>query len=321
MSESAPPGLIDNAPVGPAPALTPEAIASVLADFQTWIAATVQTPEPEPPAANAEPVDLHTLLSQFIALRHEVNLQTRAVRTQQELNAETLRQLTETLEALETAQNTPPAQQTKDDEDARPLLKTLVDLHDALTVAGREIGRVEETVVPLLQKVVKLTEPYPVDESIFIAPPPCAAPAAAPTPTPPPWWKRWFGSAAPQTPAPAVVADPVVNSLAGKLRELHDREKANASVAREKLDRVQAVIASLAMGYTMSVQRLERALEKNGLQPMNAAGKPFDPERMEVVEAVLNSGRPSGEVVEEVRRGYLREGRVFRYAQVRVAKS
>ncbi len=42
---------------------------------------------------------------------------------------------------------------------------------------------------------------------------------------------------------------------------------------------------------------------------------------MEVVEAVAESGRPAGEVIEEVRRGYLWKGRVFRYAQVRVAKS
>ena len=34
-----------------------------------------------------------------------------------------------------------------------------------------------------------------------------------------------------------------------------------------------------------------------------------------------DSGRPSGEVIEEVRRGYLWNGRVFRYAQVRVAKN
>ena len=47
---------------------------------------------------------------------------------------------------------------------------------------------------------------------------------------------------------------------------------------------------------------------------------PFDPEQMEVLEVVADSGRPSGEVVEEVRRGYLWKDRVFRYAQVRVAK-
>ncbi|MBI1917737.1 MAG: nucleotide exchange factor GrpE, partial [Planctomycetes bacterium] len=47
----------------------------------------------------------------------------------------------------------------------------------------------------------------------------------------------------------------------------------------------------------------------------------FDPERMEVLEAVANTGRPPAEVIEEVRRGYLWRGRVFRFAQVRVARS
>ena len=42
---------------------------------------------------------------------------------------------------------------------------------------------------------------------------------------------------------------------------------------------------------------------------------------MEVVEAVADSGRPAGEVIDEARPGYLWNGRVFRYAQVRVAKS
>lgn len=46
----------------------------------------------------------------------------------------------------------------------------------------------------------------------------------------------------------------------------------------------------------------------------------FDPERMEVVEVVIDSGKPAGEVIEEVRRGYFWRGRVFRFAQVRVAK-
>jgi len=71
----------------------------------------------------------------------------------------------------------------------------------------------------------------------------------------------------------------------------------------------------------MSVQRVERALRQQGLEPIPAVGEPFDPERMEVVEAATGTGRPSGEVLEEVRRGYLWNGRVFRYAQVRVARS
>ena len=71
----------------------------------------------------------------------------------------------------------------------------------------------------------------------------------------------------------------------------------------------------------MTLQRVERSMAQYGLEPIPAVGQPFDPELMEVLEVVLDSGAPPGEVVQEVRRGYLWNGRVFRYAQVRVAKN
>ena len=70
----------------------------------------------------------------------------------------------------------------------------------------------------------------------------------------------------------------------------------------------------------MTVRRVDRALARHDLEPIAAEGEPFNPETMEVLEAVPANGRPSGEVVEEVRRGYRWRGRVFRCAQVRVAK-
>src|SRR5262245_10937938 len=88
-----PPGL---APDAPAP-LTPDAIEQVLADFRTWLTDLTTAPATasEPPA-----VDLHTLVAQFTALRHEVNLQTKAARTSLEQNAEALRQLEAAVEDL-----------------------------------------------------------------------------------------------------------------------------------------------------------------------------------------------------------------------------
>src|SRR5262249_54713870 len=90
---------------------------------------------------------------------------------------------------------------------------------------------------------------------------------------------------------------------------------------RQGVERVRQLLGSLVTGYCMGLQRVERAFGQHGLEPILAAGTPFDPERMEVREAVENSGRPAGEVLEEVRRGYLWRGRVFRFAQVRVARS
>jgi molecular chaperone GrpE len=68
------------------------------------------------------------------------------------------------------------------------------------------------------------------------------------------------------------------------------------------------------------LQRLERAIEQQGLEAIECVGEPFDPETMEVAEVVREPGRDSTEVLEEIRRGYFWRGRLFRYAQVRVAR-
>src|SRR4051812_2227022 len=99
MSESAPAGVPGHAAERPAQALTPEAIESLLADFRRWLEQAAApdadgvAPSAVVPPTAAEPIDLHTLLGQFIAVRHEVNLQTKAARAQQEQSAEALRQL------------------------------------------------------------------------------------------------------------------------------------------------------------------------------------------------------------------------------------
>src|SRR5439155_15070901 len=103
---------------------------------------------PDADSALAEPLDLHTLLGQMTALRHEVNLQTRATRAQQEQNAEALTQLSQALETIRQARAA--AQQADEqgrEEHWRPLLKALVDTHDALLLAKRESQRVGEAVI------------------------------------------------------------------------------------------------------------------------------------------------------------------------------
>jgi molecular chaperone GrpE (heat shock protein) len=74
---------------------------------------------------------------------------------------------------------------------------------------------------------------------------------------------------------------------------------------KDGIKRVRQLLASLATGYTMSLLRVERTLRQHGLEPIGAVGEPFDSKKMAVVEAVLGSLRPSGEVLAEVRRGYL----------------
>ena len=99
MSESSPSDVAQDAVVPGVAALTPEGIAAVLDDFRGWLTAAASGTEAAAPPAGEE-VDLFTLVGQFTALRQEVNLQTRAVRAQQEQNAETLRHLAETVDLL-----------------------------------------------------------------------------------------------------------------------------------------------------------------------------------------------------------------------------
>ena len=75
-------------------------------------------------------------------------------------------------------------------------------------------------------------------------------------------------------------------------------------------------LEGLAEGYTLSLQRLERLLATYGIEPIVCLGQPVDAELMEVVQVVVDPSRPSGIVLDEVRRGYRRHGQVLHFAQV-----
>jgi molecular chaperone GrpE (heat shock protein) len=329
--------------------LTPAAIESVLDDFRSWLEHLRSSPPAEQePKEPAQLLDLHTLLGQSIALRQEVNLQTKAARAQQELSASALQELSEALEAVRQAQAAAhKANQQAEEEVLRPLLKTLLDVHDAFCLAEREIRRAPENILSVLHELVfempsaeraevdgepgshrepildSETDP---DREAEAAPEPASAPKKS-------LWQRLFGrgrrpSSAPSGESQSEVLEQLralYERLLSSQRESARQEQAARQELREKIkqvtQRVEQLLDSVLTGYRMSLQRLERALEKSGLEPIRCVGQPFDPEQMEVVATVADSGRSGGEVIEEVRRGYLWHGRVFRYAQVSVAKS
>jgi molecular chaperone GrpE len=267
MSESPPQDIAQDAFIPGVPSLTPDAIGAVIDDFRGWLTSVSAGKVGTAPPAGEE-VDLYTLVGQFTALRQEVNLQTRAARAQQEQNAETLRQLAETVEFLT---QPPPQREAPADDGIRPLLKTLVDLYDAVALAARELQRGQDAASAALRAMED------------------AAPAR------PSGWARWFGR--PET------------------------QQKGLRSAVEGVEKLRQTLAATAAGYAMTLQRVERSMAQHGLDAIPAVGQAFDPELMEALEVVFDSGAPSGEVVQEVRRGYLWNGRVFRYAQVRVAKN
>jgi molecular chaperone GrpE len=77
--------------------------------------------------------------------------------------------------------------------------------------------------------------------------------------------------------------------------------------------------AEYRKGFEIIRAQLWNALAKQGLQPIEAVGKPFDPHLHHAIENVPTSEQPEGTVVGEMQTGYMFHDRVLRPAMVRVA--
>ena len=262
---------------GRGPALSPALVEDLIEDFRAWLAAQRtedrgQRTEGRGPDGSPLPtahcplptaVDLFTLVGQFTALRHEVNLQTKAARAATEQAAEALKRLADP----------PPGP----DDRPRAAAKAVIDIADALTLSLRQAEKLRDAAVELVEE---LTAGQGADDS------------RSPSPG---FFGRLFG----RQPAPPPDEEPPANPAADKLRQL---------------------VAAAADGYALSLRRVERLLPTLDLEPRPCYGEPFDPDWMEAVEVVGDTGEPPGTVVEEVRPGYLWRGKPFRPAQVKVAR-
>ena len=72
-------------------------------------------------------------------------------------------------------------------------------------------------------------------------------------------------------------------------------------------------------GLAALQKRLLSTLAKRGVQYYPALGKLFDPQIHQAVATVSHPGVPNNCVVEEVRRGFVYDGRIIRYSHVKVA--
>lgn len=77
---------------------------------------------------------------------------------------------------------------------------------------------------------------------------------------------------------------------------------------------------SLQQGITMVHQQLKLALTGAGLEEVDAAGKPFDPNLHEAVSQQESAEVPEGTVVQQLRKGYKLRDRLVRPATVVVSK-
>jgi|DewCreStandDraft_5_1066085.scaffolds.fasta_scaffold00232_38 molecular chaperone GrpE len=76
---------------------------------------------------------------------------------------------------------------------------------------------------------------------------------------------------------------------------------------------------ALVTGLRMTLWQLRQVLESEGVKPIEAVGRPFDPYLHEAVGTVETTEVEENTIVDEVQKGYLYGDEVLRPAKVRVA--
>lgn len=90
-----------------------------------------------------------------------------------------------------------------------------------------------------------------------------------------------------------------------------------AIAAADQASSIEAVVD----GIRLIQKQFETALQQIGVTPIEAVGKPFDPNLHEAVAVAVSAEQPPDIVLEELRRGYVLNGRVIRASRVRVTKA
>lgn len=99
------------------------------------------------------------------------------------------------------------------------------------------------------------------------------------------------------------------------LNILDDLERA-VGLAESKHEDLPAFLK----GVEMILVHLYEMLKANGLKPIEAAGKLFNPHLHEALMQVEDKGKPENTIVEELQKGYMLNDRVIRTAKVKVSK-
>jgi molecular chaperone GrpE len=105
-----------------------------------------------------------------------------------------------------------------------------------------------------------------------------------------------------------VAADKLLVSLLGLFDELRI-----AIDVTKKTDDKDVIVS----GLEMVLKKLEALFASEGLKPIDAVGKRFNPNLHEVIGRV-DSGDAEGRIVEEVRKGFTLRGKVIRSSLVKV---
>jgi molecular chaperone GrpE len=76
---------------------------------------------------------------------------------------------------------------------------------------------------------------------------------------------------------------------------------------------------AIIQGVEMTLKKLKRILEREGVSQIECLGKPFDPEKHDAVSKVGRDDVEECKVIEEIRKGYIMNEKVIRPSVVKVA--
>jgi len=102
--------------------------------------------------------------------------------------------------------------------------------------------------------------------------------------------------------------------LIGELLPVLDNFERAIASSKESKD-----FDALAKGVDMIFRQFEQVLVREGLKPIEAVGRPFDPEFHQAIMQVESEDHEEGTVVEEVQKGYMLKDKVLRPAMVKVS--
>jgi len=87
----------------------------------------------------------------------------------------------------------------------------------------------------------------------------------------------------------------------------------------ERALKVAGASSDYTRGVEMIYNRLYDTLKKQGLEPVESVGKPFDPHLHQAIERVESKDKADGTILEEFQRGYNFKGKLLRPSMVKVA--
>ncbi|MGE5308862.1 MAG: nucleotide exchange factor GrpE [Deltaproteobacteria bacterium] len=104
--------------------------------------------------------------------------------------------------------------------------------------------------------------------------------------------------------------------LLADLLNINDEMERALTLSQEKHEDFTAFMK----GMEMIMAHLHDLLKKNGIKPMEAEGKKFDPNFHEALMQAESADVPEGTVVEELQKGYMLDNHVLRTAKVKVSR-